>query len=65
MSVANMPANARDMESDRAETLSEPEGGTAVTLLFSVDILILILWKTYFKDQNEKNCHNLVPILEF
>ena len=29
MSVAHMPANARDSESDRAETLSEPEGGTA------------------------------------
>ena len=29
MRVANMPANARYSESDRAETLSEPEGGTA------------------------------------
>ena len=29
MSVAHMPANARDSESDRAETLSKPEGGTA------------------------------------
>ena len=29
MSVAHMPANTRDSESDRAETLSEPEGGTA------------------------------------
>ena len=29
MSVAHMPANARDSESDRAETLSQPEGGTA------------------------------------
>ena len=29
MCEANMPANARYSESDRAETLSEPEGGTA------------------------------------
>ena len=29
MSVAKMPVNARDSESDRAETLSKPEGGTA------------------------------------
>ena len=30
MSVANMPSNAIYSESDRAKTLSEPEGSTAI-----------------------------------